>query len=460
MDKYINKFNGMIEDFTECNGKFYAVGGYCRDKVMKMSSYINDVDIIYTGNVEQLINHIRKKGFNIYIIKKEASIYRVTDEDIIIDISPLKGNTIEEDLYNRDFSINSIAFDIIDNVFIDPYKGIEDINNKLLKRVNENSIAEDYVRILRAVRFTNQYSLQIEETLISEIKKQARNIFKAPKERLFIEIMKIIDKDFYGQAFYCLDRFEILKEIIPNLNELKKIGKCKYHVEDVFTHINMVYKNYKKLVSEEILFDGFSLELKEKQIAGFSVHNYIAFACFTHDVGKYECYKKDGNKISFIGHDVKGKEIVGNICVKLGFSNEGKKIVETLVGAHMYILGLYKNEIKDYKNSFYKFFKKYDGYIQYIIAVSYCDMLATKSLYDPEDQMENFEKFLVYIIDEYKLYEDIKVHKYLNGSDIIQYTNAIGKEIGEIINQLDKQTYFGHITSKNDAIDFLLRNSL
>ncbi len=460
MDKYINKFKKIIEDFTEQDGKFYAVGGYCRDKVMKTSMYTNDIDIIYTGDIEELINHIREKGFNIYIIKKEASIYRITDEGIIIDISPLKGNTIEEDLYNRDFSINAIAFDILDNLYIDPYKGIEDIQNKLLKQVNENSIREDYLRILRAARFANQYSLQIEESLILEIKNEVENIFKAPKERIFTETMKIVDKDFCGDVFYLLDRLGILKEIIPNVDQLKKIGKCKYHIEDVFTHMNMVYKNYKRLVLQEISLGGLSPGLWEKQIAGFSIHNYIAFACFTHDVGKYECYKKDGEKISFIGHDIKGKEIMGGICVKLGFSNEGKKLVETLIEAHMYILGLYKNNIKNYKNSFYKFFKRYDGYIEYIIAVSYCDVLATKTLYDPDNQMQIFEKFLVYILQEYKVYERIKKHRYLNGSDIIQHTDAKGKEIGQIIEDLDKETYFGYIDSKNEAINFLLRHSL
>lgn len=443
----------VISEKTNC--LVYIVGGYIRKKFTHNKNNIKDVDIIVSGNIKIFIEELKKKGYSVFVIKKDMNIYRAIKEDKILDIAKIKHPNIEMDLRERDFTINAIAVNVLNDNVIDPYSGIEHINEGLIHEVTSHSIRNDRIRILRAERFKINYGMHLSFQCKNHIKEESKYIKECPKERIFTEMMNILEIDSDAIAFNVLEEDGVLKHIIPYIAKLKVIGKCKYHIEDAFTHMNLVYKNFKEILKGNLKINGMDLKLFSTYIGGYSIKNYMAFAAFCHDIGKANCYVKNGEKISFIGHDKEGANIVHELCNELGFPKKGTKFISNLVEGHMYPLGLYKNNIKNYKKSFYKLFSRYKEYIPYILILSYCDIHATKMLYDPDCEEEECVKFLEKLFIEYKVFETCKNNRFLNGKNIKEIIGIQCKEIGYILEELDRETYYNKITNKNEAIKFV-----
>ena len=452
MDKIIE----IIKDITkDSNCSVYIVGGYIRDKLMKTKKVLEDIDVVYEGNVIAFIEEVIRRGYNVFPLKKEMGIYRVIINGIIVDVAQMKGKSIEEDLNLRDFSINAVALKLVENKIIDPYRGREHIKSRLIHEVNEDSIKSDRIRILRAFRFAFKYGMHFSENCEQHIKKESPYIKEYPKERIFNEFIKVIDEDHHGRAFEELERYGVLQELIPNIEGLKKIGKCKYHIEDAFTHMNLVYKNFKDISRGGLDLLGLDIKIFYEKIGDISIKNYVAFAAFCHDIGKVECYKKIGDKVSFIGHDDVGAKTMRGVCEGLGFPKKAERLITTLIEAHMYPLNLCKNKVKNYKKSFYKFFSRYEENVPYILTLSYCDMHATKTLYDPDNEALVFKQYIEKLLEEYNRYKNVKENRFLDGRDIIQLTGVQGEEIKKLLEEIDKRMYYGEITNKEDAIRFL-----
>lgn len=439
----------------EIGGDIYIVGGYIRDKLLNKKEISKDLDLIFSGDIKLFLDKLTVYGFHIITLKDEKQIYRAILNDLTVDIALIKGESIEEDLSKRDFTINSIALKLIDNKIIDPFNGRMHLNAKVIHPVDLSSIKDDPVRILRAYRFSLKYGMHFSKECEKQIIDNKSKIMKFPKERIFNEFMEIIKCDKFGIAFEELDTLGVLKYLLPYMDELKTVGKCKYHIEDAFTHMNLVYKNSKVLLNRELFIEGLDLSIFNNNIGGFLIKEYFSFAAFCHDIGKFVCYRNKDGRVSFIGHDKKGSKIMMDICNNLGFPKESKKFICNLIEAHMYPLGLCKNNVKDYKKSFYKFFLRYNKYVEFILALSFCDMHATKQLYDPNNEEEIFKNFLERLFKEYNEFKDAINSNWIDGKLIIEVIGIQGEDIRKVLNEVYKKIYFKEINNKEDVLKYL-----
>lgn len=448
----IENIKKVVKDI---GGEVYIVGGYIRDKLLNTKEASKDLDIIYNGDIKLFLDKLTLDGFHIITLKDEQQIYRAILNDITVDIALIKGESIEEDLGARDFTINAIALKLIDNKIIDPFNGRRHLNAKLIHPVNENSISDDSVRILRAYRLAIKYGMHFSKECEKQIIDNKHNIMKFPKERIFNEFMQIIKCDKFGRAFEELDTLGVLKNLLPYIDELKTVGRCKYHIEDAFTHMNLVYKNSKALLNGELFIEGLDLNIFNNNIGEFLISEYFSFAAFCHDIGKFVCHREKDGRVSFIGHDKEGAKIMMDICNKLGFPKEAKKFICSLIEAHMYPLGLCKNNVKHYKKSFYKFFLRYNKYVEYILALSFCDMHATKMLYDPNNEEKIFKSFLERLYKEYNEFKDAINSEWIDGKLVMEITGAEGEEIRTILNDVYKNIYYKELNNKEDVLKYL-----
>jgi|688.fasta_scaffold19208_6 tRNA nucleotidyltransferase (CCA-adding enzyme) len=209
-------------------GKPHFVGGAIRDFYLNKKS--KDIDIIVSGiSSEDLINLLRgfgkvdEVGQSFGVIKFNPYEFEV-DEPIDIALprterpmsqdekeeykkrvgkypsayqafttSPDHNLPVSSDLGRRDFTINSIAQDHLGNI-IDPYKGTEDIKNKVIRMVDKKAFSQDPLRMLRGVQFASRFDFKIEPETFKEIKDNAGLIKGIPGERILIEIEKIVQK--------------------------------------------------------------------------------------------------------------------------------------------------------------------------------------------------------------------------------------------------------------------------
>jgi len=224
MDKVIS-FEKIVQyirsNFSE-NTKIYLVGGVVRDLVMGIPS--NDIDIVLTRNARSISSSIANHfSGNFYPLDEERQTYRVilqetSKKDMILDIALMRGESIEEDLKDRDFTINAIALDVskIDKgIYIDPLDGVGAIEKQLIRACSDQSLVNDPVRVLRAIRFACQFNSVIDQKTAIAIHDAVCRLNEISSERVRDEFFKILGKTHTLECLnYCL-QFDLVQRLFP-----------------------------------------------------------------------------------------------------------------------------------------------------------------------------------------------------------------------------------------------------
>ncbi|HIP13123.1 MAG TPA: polynucleotide adenylyltransferase [Arcobacter sp.] len=209
--------------------RIYKVGGCVRDSLLGIK--YTDIDYVAVGYSEDDFKHLEKVGkdFPVYLNEKKEEIAlarRERKEEVgYLGFSTSTNNvTIQEDLKRRDLTINSIAYDEIDEKYIDPYGGIYDIKNKILRHTSLAFI-EDPLRVLRLARFQSkfpQFSIDIStKKLVYKMKNELKFL---QKDRVYKELKKVFQLKSLELFFRTLKDLKVLEELFPNIYTLVKNG--------------------------------------------------------------------------------------------------------------------------------------------------------------------------------------------------------------------------------------------
>ena len=189
----------------------YLVGGYMRDIILgRVNKKKIDFDIVVPINAikigEKISDKIKSK---LIILDKKREVVRIMLNHISIDIANQTSSTIEEDLCNRDFSINSIAFLLHEKCLFDPLNGLKDLEFSLLRTYSEINLLNDPLRILRCFRFVSELNFKIDLKLVNFLKKNKDKLYLVAKERINNEIYKIVNGKNAVEALILLKDFNI-----------------------------------------------------------------------------------------------------------------------------------------------------------------------------------------------------------------------------------------------------------
>jgi putative nucleotidyltransferase with HDIG domain len=225
---------------------------------------------------------------------------------------------IEKDLERRDFTMNAIAWDPIKDTYIDPYGGIKDIKDKLVRCVLYPDIrfSEDALRIMRAVRFSTVLGFAIESETMSALIGKADTIKNISIERVRDEFMKIIDSTAPALGIDMLQKTGLLKHIVPELEEGIGCDQKGAHIYDVYQHLLHALQHAAD--------KGFSREIR--------------LTALFHDIGKPATrrYEPKKDKYTFFGHEVVGARMTKKILERLRVPRETNELVVSLVRNHMF----------------------------------------------------------------------------------------------------------------------------
>ena len=230
--------------------------------------------------------------------------------------------TIEEDLARRDFTINALAGRLIPGVsklkIVDSFQGQKDLDNKIIRAVGktEDRFSEDALRMLRAVRFsvTLGEGWEIEQKTGQAIKKNSPWLQAISKERIRDELMKIIMSDRAADGVELLRQLDLLKYIIPELEEGYGVGQNKHHIYQCYEH-------YLR-----------SLDYAAKR----KFNKYVRMADLLHDVGKPRTKRGEGQDSTFYGHEIVGAKMTLRILSRLKFPKKDIEKITKLVRYHLF----------------------------------------------------------------------------------------------------------------------------
>ena len=199
----------------------YIVGGSVRDQLLGRTPL--DFDVAVFGDARKFANRLAVETNSHWVEmgKPGFTVYRVVVDKMILDISPVKGATIEEDLKRRDFTINAMAYDISSKAVIDCAGGKQDLENQTIRMVSPSVFERDPVRLIRAYRMGAEFDGVIEPRTNSAIKMNAGLIVNTAAERIRTEFFKILETSNSHNYILQMADSGLLFAIFPELSSLK-----------------------------------------------------------------------------------------------------------------------------------------------------------------------------------------------------------------------------------------------
>jgi putative nucleotidyltransferase with HDIG domain len=313
---------------TKFENNAFIAGGFVRDKIMGKES--NDLDIVISlpdGGIE-LAKHLYEKGlssrpvifqrfgtaqiiiknFKIEFVMARKESYRSKNRK-----PDVAHGTINEDIYRRDFTINALIMNVMNNEVQDiTGKGISDIKSKIIRATSPPNIIfeEDPLRMLRAVRFAVQLNFTIDKETMMGIIRNAEMLKHISRERIRDELIKILLSSAPAEGIIIMIDSGIMQYVIPEIVLLKGVQQNKYHDKDVLGHTLQVLQN----THDEII---------------------IRLSALLHDISKPQTKTIDEKGIHFYRHEVAGAKRARKILNDLKFPKDTIDKVTKLIKNHM-----------------------------------------------------------------------------------------------------------------------------
>jgi poly(A) polymerase/tRNA nucleotidyltransferase (CCA-adding enzyme) len=247
---------------------------------------------------------------------------------------------VDADLARRDFTINALAMKRVDSkieikedlkkfivtlpnpsqegndnwVILDLFGGVKDLDKKIIRAVGEpyDRFREDSLRMMRAIRFSAQLGFKIEEKTERAIIKMAGALKFIARERVAVELIKILKSDRPYDGVVALHKTKLLQYIIPELEQGVGVEQSRHHIYTVFEHGIMSLK---------------TCPSKDWQ---------VRFAALIHDIGKPKTRKMINGIYTFYNHEYVGARMANRLCRSLKFSSEDTERIVNLVRHHMF----------------------------------------------------------------------------------------------------------------------------
>lgn len=440
----------------------YLVGGSIRDFFTKKCEFC-DRDISIKG-AENFARKLANKLDATFIeLDNENKIYRVVLKDKInfLDISEMQGNSIEDDLKRRDFTINAIAYDLSNEKFIDVTGGLNDLKNKVLRHIDDKNFEEDPLRVLRAFRFYSMTGFEMTEELVKALKKYMPLALVPAKERINYEIMKLFGGDYASSALLKMDELDLLEKIFPQVKEMKNVPPNTHHHLDLFHHVIETVRQI------EIIYAGLSGFEKEHMDAvdfgGFSRINHLKLAGFLHDIGKYSTWTiEESGRHRFIKHDDVGSKMVVPLLRDLKFSKKQIEYVSCMIKNHIYPSNVIVAPILNEKVMM-RYVRKMGENVVDNIILAKADRLSARGVDITEEVINSNINGLNKLLEFYLSKKDslTPLPKLIDGREIMTLLNIKpSPKLGEIISALNEAQLNGDVTTPEDAKNFVMNLDL
>jgi tRNA nucleotidyltransferase/poly(A) polymerase len=317
---------GIVERLRAAGFVAYFAGGCVRDMLRNVEPHDYDIATSATPEqVQKIFPHTIPVGarFGVVLVLENGHQFEVAtfrSDDAYIDgrrPSSVRYGSPEEDAQRRDFTINGLFYDPVQQEVLDYVNGRADIERRVVRTIGEprHRFTEDKLRLLRCVRFAGNLDYTIEPATFAAVKEMAPQIQVVSAERIRDELVKIFTRPNAGRGFELLDQSGLLQQILPEISAMKGCEQPpEFHPEgDVFQHTKLML---------DILPPNPGIVL--------------AFSVLLHDVGKPPTFTVT-DRIRFNDHDRVGATMTETILRRLRFSNDEIARVVTCVGEHMRI---------------------------------------------------------------------------------------------------------------------------
>lgn len=455
---FISEYRALfhaIKKIVPPSMKIYLVGGAVRDILLNRK--IRDFDF----SVEGLVRPIGKNVANelngaYYVLDDEREMVRVIIDDetmgqFDVDIALMSGDDIANDLRERDFTLNAMAIELTDPpVLVDPLNGLMDLNNGILHMCSPESLKNDPLRALRAVRMCLEFGLRMDDELTAELASVRGLMGRSSMERYRDELFKIVKLNKNSHAVRIFARFGFLEHLFPGAAAgFSEVKVRNIENADLFSRMMT-----RREAEDESLKDPFMAYASQR------LGNYkpALKAFFDKTLALYHSRRMLLSYASIVCELTDDIEQIRQWCVRLAFSSTELAFVMSAIQSRKYLID-FPNVLNCSDVDIYRYFRQFkEGGVAGFALYLAC-MYSEREIPDAYKHWCDRVVFIQNMISAYfsRYMEVIDPKPLMSGNDIQTLLQIpAGPMIGKAKNALIEAQISGSVRTISEAESFLL----
>jgi len=434
----------------------YVVGGTVRDLLMQR--HPTDIDIAVDGDAALFAGAIanRLRGRVIPMGKPGLITHRVAGRGLLIDVTALAGDTLENDLRRRDFTVNAMAYDLHHHRLIDMLDGQGDMAAGRIRMVTEQAFIDDPLRLLRAFRMAALLDFAIEPETLAAIARQGYRISQPAGERLRTELLQLMACPASARQIQAMSASGLLLHLLPEMQPMEHCRQNRHHDFDVYEHTLRAYAATEKcLQNAGDIVDALGKRYHAppyRRTAGA----ILKYAVLLHDIGKPGTRRVDADgEAHFHGHAQLSADMAEAIHARLRLSKPECAQARILIANHGRPLSLFS--ARDAGNlsrkGINRLFRECDPWTPEVLLHALGDTLGKKKKPDATiDRATTLIKDL--LRDYFERFRPLADEEpLLSGRDIMQHFRLKPSAlIGDLLQAIEEERLAGRITIREEAL--------
>jgi len=446
----------------------WIVGGWLRDHWLGRRTM--DIDLAVQGEIGPVLARLAELyGSSPFEIGLRHGSHRLVCDGAMIDISPLYGAGIGEDLARRDYTVNSLALparllgtQISPGDVLQHEQTASDLQDGMLRAVSRRNLASDPLRILRGYRLSAQLGFAVESGTRQAWRSLATAVTGSAGERIHEELLRLLNVTRSAAPYIgMLAEDGVLWQLMPELRPMVGCEQNAYHHLDVWTHtleclaaLDQLRQSYPAALA------GFAAELDAALAApesglasGLAV---LRLSLLLHDVNKPQTREEqpDG-RITFYKHQELGSATAGELLARLKFSSQEIDLVCLLVLEHLR-LGFYSDQNPLPPRLIYRYIRRLGPATPLAVLHGLADCLATRGPLNEGGFTAHLEAGATILAHFFARDTVAAPPVLLDGNEIMAHLGiGPGRLVGELKELLAEATASGEVHDQDQAREFV-----
>jgi poly(A) polymerase len=447
-----------LRELAKIGDGAWLVGGAVRDRLLDRET--SDYDVAVSGDPGRIARSFgRTSGGHAFALSESFGAWRVVAHDRRwqVDLIPLTGASVEEDLAHRDLTVNAIAEPVSGGKHVDPFGGLEDLRSRRLRMVSDGAFARDPLRALRLARLACELGFEVDAETAEAAARAAPGLRDVAAERIFAELKRVLVSARPGRGLELMESVGATAVVLPELLELHGVEQSHFHHRDAHDHTLEALARAVELERDlEPVFAGVAPAVRrvlEEPLANeLTRGEALRFGALLHDIAKPQTRQvTPTGRVTFMGHDEAGARLVVEILRRLRASERLCEYVAGLTRHHLR-LGFLVHETPLDRRTVYRYLKACAPVQVEVTVLSVADRLATRGTGAAVAVAKHLELARELMADALAWRVE-SPRPPIRGNDLARELGmAPGPELGSLLQTLEEASFAGEISSAQDAI--------
>jgi poly(A) polymerase len=457
---------GLLAPLGALDRRAWAVGGGVRDALLGRP--VADLDLAVEGDAAASAAQLaRAHRAGRFLLSRGFGAWRVQGGDLglTVDITPLQGAGIAEDLARRDLTVNALAVPLESpDEVIDLHGGLDDLAGRRLRLVSPGALRDDPVRLLRTARLAEQLGFAIAPETAARAREDAPRVWSTSGERLADELGRIVALPAPHRAFARMDELGVLGALVPQLEESRGLEQSPYHHRDVLGHTLEVVEHVAVISADPEPFfrsraPRVAAALGEPLADELTRGQALVLGSLLHDMAKpaTRAVTPEG-RVTFIGHDRLGAQMADDLMRRLRVSTRLREQVVRLVRLHLPLGFMVHRQPLS--------LRQIDRYLRAtapaeveVIVLSVADRLATRGPRTSESSIARHLALAREMMDaHFALVDRGPVRPLVPGDELAkELGRPPGPWLSELLDALREEQLVGAVSSRSQTLAFARR---